>query len=152
MAIPWDAVAWWGFVATLLAASLLALLRVWKLTAIGPATPFGRLFLRNPRSPATELLGFVLLFTLGSTLVPALVFFLMNRWNNLSWQMGALLGGARGCIGVLLIPFIGTISAGVRNGHFPAHGWLDLRWGWTMLVMGAHVAYGMLVRAILAAF
>lgn len=152
--IPWEAVAWSGFVATALATSLLALLRVWRLTPFSPTQQLGCLFLRDPRTPLTEALGFILLFLLGSTLIPALYYHLLVAWGDLSWTRGALLGVAHGTVSLLLLSMAGTISACVRGGHLSAPGWLGLRWGWATPVglMAAHLVYGALVSAILAAF
>lgn len=154
MRIPWEAVVWSGFVATALATSLLALLRVWKLAPLSPTGQLGCLFFRDPHKPAAELLGFLLLFGLGSTLVPALYFLLMARWGGASWQLGALLGGVHGGVSLLLLPLAGTISACVRSGHLAAPGWFGLRWGRAVPggVLIAHVVYGALAGAILAAF
>ncbi len=154
MNVPWTVVLWSGFLATTLAASLLALLRTWRLTLFSPSLQLGCFFLRDPRHPATEVLGLVLLFGLGSTLVPALYFLLMVAWNEPSWYTGVVLGALHGAISVLFLPFVGTISACVRSGHLSPPGWFGLGWGRATAVgvLAGHVVYGGLLGAVLAAF
>ncbi len=154
MSIPWIVVLWSGFLSTTLAAAFFAALRAWNITEFSPSLQLGCLLFRDPRHPAAEAVGLVMLFLLGSTLLPAVYFLLMASWGEPSWRSGVLLGSIHGGIFLLILPLLGTISACVRTGYLSPPGWLGLRWGMAtpIGVMVGHIAYGALVGAMLAAF
>lgn len=154
MTITWSAILWAGLVATTLAAACFWLFRTFGLTEFSPSGQLGCLFLGNPRLPATEGLGTVLLFVLGSTLVAWLYAALLQRAGGVSLGGGALLGLVHGGIAVAAFPLLGTISACVRSGFLPPPGRFGLAWGrWTPAgVVAGHVVYGATLGATLAAF
>lgn len=150
----WFAIAWSGFVATLIASAFFWLLRSFGWTRFSPSVQVGCIFLRNPSSPVTETLGFVILLLLGSTLVPAAYAKLFQLWTGPSWSTGALVGVVHGILAAALIPALGMISACVRSGATPAPGRLGLAWGRATpagVVVG-HLVYGGIAGAILAGF
>jgi hypothetical protein len=152
--MTWIAIAWSGFVATILSAALFWALRALGWTPFSPSIQLGTLFLRDPRSPVTETLGFVLLLLLGSTLVPAVYAFLLDRLGEPSATLGAALGAAHGLLTAALLPAWGAVSAGVRSGLVPPPGRLGLGWGRPTpvgIVVG-HVVFGGVLGAILAGF
>jgi hypothetical protein len=150
----WVAVVWAGFVAITIATAFFWVFRSLGWTLFSPTVQTGGVFLRNPHSPATETLGFVLLFTLGSTLIPGAYAWLMAQWLGTGWQSGSFLGLLQGILVVGALPLLGMISASVRSGPLPAPGRLGLEWGRftpVAIVLG-HVLYGAIVGAMLAAF
>lgn len=154
MTITWSALLWAGLVATTLAAAFFWLLRTFGLTEFSPTSQLGCLFLRNPRLPLTETLGLLLLFALGSTVVPWLYAALLRQAGGVSTVGGALLGLVHGALVVAAFPVLGTISACVRSGFLPPPGRFGLAWGrWTPAgVVAGHLLYGAALGAILAAF
>lgn len=147
-------VAWAGFVAIVFAAAFFWLLRSFGVTQFSPTVQLGCLFLRDPRHPATETVGFVLLLLLGSTLVPALYAMLFAAASGPSWGLGLLVGAVHGALTVAALPALGTISACIRAGRMEAPGRFGLDWGRLTpvgIVLG-HALYGAVCGAILANF
>lgn len=152
--MSWSAIIWAGFIATTLAAAFFWVTRSFGWTKFSPTTQLGCLFFRDPRGPATESLGLLVLFGLGSTLLPFVYQFLLVRSIGLSAGGGAILGLLHGAILAALLPSLGTISACVRHGFMPPPGRFGLAWGWMTpaAVVAGHALYGGIVGAILAAF
>ncbi len=150
----WIALGWSGFVATTLATAVFWAFRSLGWTLYSPTVQIGGIFFRDPDSPNTETLGFVILFLLGSTVVPALYSLVLGSWGGANWQSGAAVGVVHGLIAVAALPLIGTISASVRSGPLPHPGPFGLSWGRitpVAIVLG-HGVYGGVVGAILAGF
>ncbi|CAN5850958.1 hypothetical protein BH23GEM6_BH23GEM6_25060 [soil metagenome] len=150
----WIAIGWAGFIATTLATAVFWAFRSTGWTLFSPTNQIGGIFFREPDSPSTETFGFVVLFLLGSSLVPALYSLIMQSWMGEGWRAGLLLGVLHGIIVVAALPLIGTISASVRNGPLPHPGRLGLSWGriTPLAIVLGHVTYGAIVGAILAGF
>jgi len=150
----WIAIGWAGFIATTLATAVFWAFRSTGWTLFSPTNQIGGIFFREPDSPATETFGFVVLFLLGSTLVPALYSVILQGWIGEGWRGGTLLGVLHGVIVVAALPLIGTISASVRNGPLPHPGRLGLSWGriTPLAIVLGHGTYGGIVGAILAGF
>lgn len=150
----WFAVAWAGFVATTLSAALFWVVRSVGWTRFSPTEQLGCLFLRNPRSPTTETIGFVLLFLLGSTVVPAAYVGIMRLLGEPGWWEGAVLGAVHGLAAAALLPAFGMITACGRAGLVPPPQRFGLGWGRATpfaLVVG-HALYGAVAGAIVAGF
>ena len=154
MTIPWSAILWAGFVATTLAAACFWVFRTFGWTQLSPSSQLGCLFFGNPRLPLTEVVGLLLLFVLGSTLVAWLYALLLRQTGGVSLGRGALLGLVHGGVAVASLPTLGTISACVRSGFLPPPGRFGLAWGrgTPAGVVVGHVVYGAAVGATLAAF
>lgn len=154
MTITWSAILWSGFMATTFAAACLWVFRTFGWTVFSPSTQLGCLFFGNPRIPAAEGVGLLLLFLLGSSVVAWLYAGLMGWLGGVSLGRGALVGLVHGTLAVLVLPAFGTISACVRAGHLPEPGILGLGWGrgTPVGVVAGHVVYGAAVGAILAGF
>ena len=149
--MPFFSIAWAGFVAVILAAALFWLFRAFKLTEFSPSIQLGCLFLRNPNHPATETTGFLLLITLGSSLVAFTYDWLFGLLGGPSWLLGLGLGAVHGLLAAALLPAFGTISACIRAGAIRAPGPMGSKWGWLTpfaMVLG-HGLYGAVCGAIL---
>lgn len=145
---------WAGFVATMLQLAYFGLVHSFGLSRFSPTVQLGCIFLRNPRSPSTDTLGYVLLVVLGSTVVPLLYALVLGAWSGPSWSAGLLLGGVHGALVAAALPGLGTISACIRSGALPAPGPFGIEWGKftpANVVLG-HVLYGGVAGAILAGF
>jgi hypothetical protein len=150
----WVAIGWSGFVATTLATAFFWAFRSLGWTLFSPTVQIGGIFFRDPDSPNTETLGFVILFLLGSTLLPALYAVVMGSWTGIGWPGGAVVGLVHGVIAAAALPLIGTISASVRSGPLPHPGQFGLSWGrmTPVAVILGHGVYGAIVGAVLAGF
>src|SRR5688572_3791352 len=114
--MDWFAIGWSGFVATTLTAAYFWAIRAFGWTRFSPTVQLGCIFSRDPNHPVTETLGFVLLFVLGSTAVPAIYDSIFTRWTGISWVAGVGVGTLFGIATVAALPVLGTISACVRSG------------------------------------
>lgn len=152
--MDWIAIGWAGFVATMLQLAFFRVAYSFSVTRFSPTMQAGCIFMRNPYSPGTDTLGYLLLVALGSTVVPWLYALVMQTWTGVSWQSGLILGAAHGLAAAAALPGLGTISACIRAGAFPHPGRFGIEWGrFTPLVLVAgHVLYGGVAGAILAAF
>ena len=150
--MSWFAIGWAGFVATVLTIALLWFFRAVGATQMSATVQVGCLFLRDPRHPATETIGFTLLLVLGSTVVPALYLQLFELFGGASWVAGLGVGAVHGLITAALLTFLGTISACIRAGAIPAPGPMGTKWGWLtpFAVVAGHGLYGSICGAILA--
>jgi hypothetical protein len=149
--MPGFATVWAGFVAVILAAAAFWLFRALRLTQFSPTIQLGGVLVRDPRHPATETTGFLILLVLGSALFPVLYERLFTLLGGPSWRAGLLLGALHGLLAAVLLPVFGTISASVRAGAIPAPGTMGTKWGWLtpfVLVLG-HGLYGAVYGAIL---
>ncbi|MDP9349118.1 MAG: hypothetical protein M3P24_08260 [Gemmatimonadota bacterium] len=152
--MDWRAIFWAGFVATTLAVACARLFRSFEWTELTPAGQVGGLFVRDPRLPAAEVVGLLLLFGLGSTLVPALYGTLLQGMDALSWRGGLLVGIVHGALVVGLLPYVARHAASVRHGTLPPPGRFGLRWGrgTPAGILLGHAIYGAVLGAALAAF
>ncbi len=150
----WIAIGWSGFVATTIATAFFWAYRSLGWTIFSPTIQLGGIFFRDPESPTTETVGFLLLFLLGSTAFPALYLLVMESWIGPGWFGGAILGVVHGLLAAAALPAIGTISASVRNGPLPHPGQFGLKWGRTtpLAIVLGHCIYGVVAGAILAGF
>lgn len=150
----WLVIGWSGFVATTLATAVFWAFRSTGWTQFSPTVQLGGIFLRDPESPKTETLGFVVLFLAGSTVVPAIYALVMDNWMGIGMRGGAVVGVAHGLIAAAALPLVGTISASVRSGPLPHPGPFGLDWGRVtpLAVVFGHGVYGGIVGAILAGF
>jgi hypothetical protein len=152
--MPWSAALWSGFIASVLASTL-----VWILWSSGafrfnPIVLAGCLLSPDPDNPRTQTVGLALIVGLGSTVVALIYALLLQLGAGPGWASGAVLGGVHGAIVVVLLPIVGTISACVRRGVLPPPGPAGRDWGWRTPagILAGHVAYGAALGAILAAF
>ena len=152
--LEWIAVTWAGFVATMLQLAYFGLVHSLGLSRFSPTVQLGCIFLRNPRSPATDTLGYLLLVVLGSTVVPLLYAQVLEAWSGPSWRAGLVVGAVHGLIVAAALPGLGTISACIRSGAFPAPGHFGIEWGrfTPANVLIGHLLYGGVAGAILAGF
>jgi hypothetical protein len=152
--MPWSAILWSGFIASVLACALLWMLRSAGALRYNPVSLAGCLFLPDPNNPRTETLGLALVVAAGSTLVAVLYALIMPLVGGPGWDAGVVLGTVHGMVVVGVLPIAGTISACVRSGELPAPGPLGRMWGWSTPVgiVAGHVTYGAVLGAILAAF
>lgn len=152
--MDWTAVVWAGFIATTLAVTVLWMLRSVRLMRFSSTVLVGCLLMRDPENPRTDTAGFLVLFLLGSSLVPAIYSLLFRAAGGPSLLGGAAVGLVHGLITVGALPGLGTISACVRAGRMPAPGVAGREWGWPTPVSIAtgHVVYGAAMGAILAGF
>lgn len=150
----WSALLWGGFFAVLLATSLISLLRSFGWTRFDPAVQLGCLLLRHPGDPKTDTVGLLLILLLGVVAFPVLYGWLFGLWSGASAEKGAVLGLVHGAVAVLLLPAVGMISACVRAGRLEAPRRYGLAYGlptpWILLA--AHLVYGAILGAVLAAF
>lgn len=152
--MEWIAIGWAGFVATMLQLAFFRIVYSFGLSRFSPTMQVGCIFSRNPYSPGTDTLGYLLLVVLGSTLVPALYALVLEAWSGPSWGTGLALGGVHGLLAAAALPGLGTISACIRAGAFPHPGVFGTDWGRFTpfgIVLG-HLLYGGVTGAILAAF
>lgn len=154
MDLDWSALVWAGFVATTLSASLFWICRMLDLTTFSPTAQLGCLFFDDPRTPLSDSLGFVLLYLVGSLLLPRIYLEILPGFGKAGWETGALLGGVQGALMVAFLPLLGTISACVRRGKMPPPGRFGLEWGRAtpLVILTGHVLYGGLLAALLRAF
>jgi hypothetical protein len=140
-----------GFVAVILSLALFYIFRAFDLTLFSPTVQLGGIFFRDPRHPAAETTGFVMLLVVGSTIVAALYVLLFGLLGGPTWLTGVAIGMVHGLLAAGLLPLFGTISASVRAGAVPAPGWFGIEWGWlTPIVLAAgHGLYGGVLGAIL---
>lgn len=152
--MEWIAIGWAGFVATMLQLAFFGVLHSVRLTQFSPTVQLGCIFFRNPRSPGTDTLGYLLLVALGSSVVPLLYSAIFSSFDGPSWQVGLALGTVHGALAAAALPLLGTISACIRAGAFPPPGLFGVRWGrFTPVgVVLGHSLYGGVAGAILAAF
>lgn len=145
-------VVWAGFVAVVLAAAVCWVFRTLGGTLFSPSIQLGCLFLRDPRHPATDTLGFGMLLVLGSTLVPVLYLGVFRFLHGPSALTGLAIGCAHGLAAAAALPLVGTITACVRAGSWPAPGPFGLRWGrlTPAALVAGHAAYGLIFGAIVA--
>lgn len=152
--MDWIVVGWAGFVATLFQLAYFGLMHSLRLSRFSPTVQVGCLFLRNPRSPSTDTLGYLLLLVLGSTVVPYAYSMILPALGGASWRTGALLGAGHGLAAAAALPALGMISACIRAGAFPEPGPFGIGWGRftpASVVLG-HLLYGAVAGAILAGF
>ena len=152
--MEWIAIVSAGFVATMLQLAFFGILSSLRVTQFSPTVQVGGIFLPNPRSPATDTLGYVLLVFLGASVVPFLYSLVLEPLGGPSWRAGAAVGAAHGLLAAAALPLLGTISASILAGAFPAPGPFGVRWGRFTpvgIVLG-HAVYGGVAGAILAAF
>lgn len=152
--MEWIAIGWSGFVATMLQLAFFSIVRSLRLSLFSPTVQVGCIFLRHPRNPATDVLGYVVLVLLGSSVVPLAYGLALEALGAPSWRAGAVLGALHGLAAAAALPGLGMISACIRSGAFPPPGMLGIGWGRFTplgLVLG-HVLYGGVVGAILAGF
>lgn len=149
--MSWFAVAWSGFVAVILSIAFLSAFHALHLTQFSPTIQLGCLVVKNPRHPAAETTGFVMLLLLGSTILPAVYARFMEVAGGPSWQWGLGIGVVHGLLAAAFLPVFGTISACIRAGAIPAPGPMGTRWGWlTPVALAAgHGLYGAVCGAIL---
>lgn len=142
--MSWSAIIWAGFVATTLAAACMWVFRNYRWTQFSPATQLGCFFIRDPRLPATEGVGLLLLFVLGSSLLSAVYSALLEAFGGPSWGTGLLLGLLHGALAVAALPYAARVSACVRAGFVPPPGPLGMAWGRGTAagIVLAHVVYG----------
>lgn len=152
--MDWTAVVWAGFIATTLAVTFLWMLRSVRLMRFSSTVLVGCLLMRDPENPRTDTTGFLVVFLLGSSLVPAIYALLLRAVGEPSLLSGAAVGLAHGLVMVGALSGLGTISACVRAGRIPAPGPAGREWGWPTpaSIAAGHVVYGAAVGAILAAF
>lgn len=152
--MDWVAIAWSGFVATIVAAAFFWLVRSFGWSRFSPSLHLGGIVFRNPRSPVTETAGFFLLLLLGSSVVPAIYRFLLAALGGASWPLGMAIGAVLGLGMAAALPALGTVSASIRAGNEPHPGIFGIRWGWPtpLTVVLGHMLYGAVVGAILGAF
>lgn len=152
--MDWIAIVWSGLVATLVSAAFFAVVHSFGWSRFSPTVQLGCLVFENPRTPATDTLGYLLLVTLGSTVVPAAYLLLMERMGEPSWASGALLGAVHGAATAAALPALRYVSQCVRSGAMPPPGRFGIEWGWFTpvgVVLG-HALYGGVAGAILAGF
>lgn len=152
--IGWVELIFSGVVATVLAVSLLGLVRSFGLSEFSVTVQIGCLFRADPRSPATDLLGFVLLLVAGSTVGPLLYLEVLRRWGEFGWRAAVGLGFVQGTVAVLLFPALGRLSGCVRGGATEKPGWFGLNWGrgTPAGVIAGSMLYGAALGALLGAF
>lgn len=152
--MDWSAILWAGFIATTLGVACAWVFRTFEWTELSPATQVGSLFFANPRLPATEGLGLLLLFVLGSSLVPAVYYGVLSAADAVSWGGGAVIGGVHGALAVAALPLAGRYGAAVREGRLRPPGRLGLEWGWgtPAAILVGHLVYGGVLGASLDAF
>lgn len=152
--MDWFAIGWSGFVASVVAAAFFWLLRSLGWSRFSPSIQLGCLFFRNPRSPMTETVGFLIFLLLGSSLIPAAYAYLMAVVDGASWSAGAGIGAIHGFAVAASLPLLGTVSACVRAGTEPRPGRFGIEWGWPtpIGVVTGHLVYGSVIGAVLASF
>ncbi len=154
MPLRWDVILWSGLAATAAGGLFFWAARSAALTTVAIPTQVGCLFLRDPRSPATEALGLAILFVLGVVALPPLYFMIMAAGDNFSLTGGLLVGSVQGLLAVLIMPLAGMASACVRAGTLPEPGWFGAGWGKAtpVVVWAGHALYGLLLGTLFAGF
>lgn len=151
---PWVAIAWAGFVASILSACVFWLFRTFEVTRFSPGTQLGCLFFREPNVPLTETVGFLLFLALGVSVVPALYAAALGLFGGPGWGAGASLGAVHGAAVVGALPLFERASICIREGRMPAPGRFGLHWGpatpWAVVL--GHAAYGAVVGGVLRGF
>ena len=94
----WGGIVWSGFVAGVLAASVLWLFRTLGLTRLSATGQLGCLFYDDPRLPMAETLGFGLFLALHATLLAALFAAVMRGAGGPGWGPGVGIGGVFGAL------------------------------------------------------
>ena len=152
--MEWIAIVWSGFVATTLGVAFFWVARSFDWTRFSPPVELGCLIIHDPRRPITETIGFLLIFLIGSTAVPALFAAILTRWTGPAWAGGLILGGFWGFAFAAALPLYGTISACVRSGAVPAPGPFGIRWGRPTpgIIFAGHMLYGATFAAVHAGF
>jgi hypothetical protein len=140
-----------GFVAVIFSLALFYIFRAFDLTQFSPTIQLGGIFFRDPRHPAAETSGFVLLLVIGSTLVAAGYSLILEMLGGPTWAAGLAIGIVHGLLAAGSLPLFGTISASIRAGVVPAPGRFGIAWGWlTPIALAAgHGLYGGVFGAIL---
>lgn len=152
--MSWGAVAWAGFVGSVLAAAVFWVFRALELTRFSPATQIGCLFFREPNVPLTETVGFLLFLALGVSLVPAVYAGVLGMVGGPAWGTGAMVGALHGAVVAGGLPLLPRVSACIRDGRMPPPGRFGVGWGVAtpLAVIAGHTAYGGVVGGVLGAF
>jgi hypothetical protein len=150
----WIAIGFAGLVGTTIALAFFWLAHSFRWTSLNPAVHVGCLISREPRAPITETIGFAVILLIGSTLLPALVQFVVVNVAISAWITGTIFGIFLGLVTAVAMPVYGMISACVRAGVLSTPGRLGLKWGKpTPAVLSAGLAiYGGVAGAIMGAF
>jgi hypothetical protein len=148
------AVVWAGFVATTLATVFFWVARALGLTTFSPTIQLGCLVTADPRRPITDTVGFIILITAGSTIVPALFGLVLGGWSGPAWIGGLIVGGVVGLGVAAMLPLSGMVSACMKSGAIPPPGPMGIGWGRPTpgIIFAGHMLYGAIVAAILAGF
>lgn len=149
--MDWFAIGWSGFVASVVAAAFFWLLRSFGWSRFSPSVQLGCIFFRNPRSPITETVGFLLFLLLGSSLIAAAYAYLMVAIDRPGWSAGAGIGALHGFAVAAALPLLGTVSACIRAGAESRPGRFGIAWGWPtpIGVVTGHLIYGVVIGAVL---
>lgn len=152
--MDWIAIVWSGFVATTLATSFFWLGRSLRWTEFSPPVQLGCLIIPDPRRPITETVGFLLIFAIGTTVLPALFRAFLGFWTGPAWVGGLIFGGVIGLVVAASLPVYGTISACVRSGVIPNPGPFGIGWGRLTpgIIFAGHMIYGAIFGAVFAGF
>lgn len=149
----WGGIVWSGFVAGVLAASVLWLFRTLGLTRLSATGQLGCLFYDDPRLPMAETLGFGLFLALHATLLAALFAALLRAAGGPGWGTGVGIGGVFGVAVAAALPWLAKASRCVRMGRVPAPGHLGFEWGQAtpVALIAGYAVYGGVLGAILDA-
>lgn len=137
------AVAGSGFIAAI--AMLTAAALIQRLgRSVAMTTLVGCLVLPDPRRPATETAGFLIVLVVGSTLAAWVYLWLLKLIPLPYWQAGLLLGTLNGILIAAAFPIFGTISACVGDRALPPPGPFGSAWGLLtpIAVVIGHLVYG----------
>ena len=149
----WGGIVWSGFVAGVLAASVLWLFRTLDLTRLSATGQLGCLFFDDPRLPMTETLGFGLFLALHATLVAAVYAAVLRGLGGPGWGTGLGVGAVHGFLAAAALPWLARASRCVRMGRIPPPGRFGLEWGAAtpVALVAGYAAYGSVFGAVLKA-
>lgn len=149
----WGGIVWAGFVAGVLAASVMWVFRALGLTRFSATGQLGCLVHDDPRLPMTETLGFGLFLLLHATLLAALFAALLGGLGGPGWGTGLAAGGVFGFLVAAALPWLARASRCVRMGRVPPPGRFGLEWGRAtpVALVAGYAVFGSVLGAVLAA-
>lgn len=149
----WGGIVWAGFVAGVLAASVMWVFRTLGLTRLSATGQLGCLVYDDPRLPMTETLGLGIFVLLHATLLAALFAALLRAVGGPGWGTGVAIGGVFGFGVAAALPWLAKASRCIRMGRIPPPGHLGLEWGRAtpVALVAGYAVYGSVLGAVLAA-
>ena len=152
----WGGIVWAGFagfVASVLAVSVMWVFRTLGLTRLSATGQLGCLVYDDPRLPMTETLGLGIFVLLHATLLAALFAAVLRGVGGPGWGTGMGVGAVFGFLVAAALPWLARVNRCIRMGRIPPPGHLGLDWGRAtpVALVAGYAVYGSVFGAVLAA-